>query len=386
MLPPELEFFNGLGGFANDGREYVTLLGPGQSTPAPWLNVIANPSFGFQVSESGSGYTWSGNSRENQLTPWSNDPVSDPCGEAIYVRDDDTGELWGPTALPIRCENSTYVARHGAGYSRFEHVHNGIRLDLTQFVPLTDPVKISVLTLENRSGRARRLSVTAFAEWTLGTSRGANGPRIVTFHETETGAVLARNPWNIDFGGRIAFLDVGGQQTGWTADRTEFLGRNGAADRPAGLDRGHRLRSAAGAGLDPCAVLQTSVELADGARTQVVVLLGEAPDAAAAVELIRRMRRTDHEATLRELTTFWDDTQRVIQVHTPDRSMDILLNGWLTYQTIACRMWARSAFYQAGGAYGFRDQLQDVLALMTAERRPRPRADPASSRTPVRGG
>ena len=368
MLPPELEFFNGLGGFANDGREYVTLLGPGQSTPAPWLNVIANPSFGFQVSESGSGYTWSGNSRENQLTPWSNDPVSDPCGEAIYVRDDETGELWGPTALPIRCENSTYVARHGAGYSRFEHVHNGIRLDLTQFVPLTDPVKISVLTLENRSGRARRLSVTAFAEWTLGASRGANGSRIVTLHETETGAVLARNPWNIDFGGRIAFLDVGGRQTGWTADRTEFLGRNGAADRPAGLDRGHRLNSAAGAGLDPCAVLQTSVELADGARTQVVVLLGEAPDAAAAVELIRRLRRTDHEATLRELTTFWDDAQRVIQVHTPDRSMDILLNGWLTYQTIACRMWARSAFYQAGGAYGFRDQLQDVLALMTAER------------------
>jgi cyclic beta-1,2-glucan synthetase len=368
-LPPELEFFNGLGGFANDGREYVTVLGPGQSTPAPWLNVIANPSFGFQVSESGAGYTWSGNSRENQLTPWSNDPVSDPCGEAIYVRDDETGELWGPTALPIRCQESTYVARHGAGFSRFEHVHSGIRLGLTQFVPLTDPVKISVLTVENHSGRARRLSVTAFAEWTLGTSRGTDGPRIVTFHETETGAVLARNPWNIDVGGRIAFLDLGGRQTGWTADRTEFLGRNGATDRPAGLDRGHRLLGTDGAGIDPCAVLQTDLELADGARTEVVVLLGEAPDTAAAVELIRRLRRTDHEATLRELTTFWDDAQRVIHVQTPDRSMDILLNGWLTYQTIACRMWARSAFYQAGGAYGFRDQLQDVLSLMIAKPR-----------------
>ena len=186
---PELEFFNGLGGFADGGREYVTTLGPGQSTPAPWLNVIANPSFGFQVSESGSGYTWSGNSRENQLTPWSNDPVSDPVSEAIYVRDDDTAEVWGPTALPIRCEESTYVARHGAGYSRFEHLHRGIQLNLVQFVTPDDPVKVSVLTIENRSGRARRLSVTAYAEWALGTSRGASAPHIVTALDPETGAL-----------------------------------------------------------------------------------------------------------------------------------------------------------------------------------------------------
>ncbi len=365
---PELEFFNGLGGFADGGREYVALLGPGQSTPAPWLNVIANSSFGFQVSESGSGYTWSGNSRENQLTPWSNDPVSDPVSEAIYVRDDDSGELWGPTAQPIRCEESTYVARHGAGYSRFEHLHDGIELNLVQFVPLDDPLKISVLTIENRSGRSRRLSVTAYAEWALGTSRGASAQWIVTALEPETQALLVRNPWNTEFGGQVAFLDLGGRQTAWTADRTEFLGRNGAPDRPAGLDRGYRLQGAAGAGMDPCAALQTSFELASGARTEVLVLLGEADDATAAADLIRRGRTADHEATLRGVVSYWDDTQGTVQVRTPDRSMDIMLNRWLIYQTLACRLWARTAFYQAGGAYGFRDQLQDVIALVTPKR------------------
>ena len=363
---PELEFFNGLGGFAQGGREYVTILGPGQSTPAPWLNVIANASFGFQVSESGSGYTWSGNSRENQLTPWSNDPVSDPVSEAIYLRDDDSGDLWGPTAQPIRLEESTYVARHGAGYSRFEHAHDGIQTNLVQFVPLDEALKVSVLTIENASGRSRRLSVTAYAEWALGTSRGDSGPRIVTALEPETKALLVRNPWNTEFGGRVAFLDLGGRQTTWTADRTEFLGRNGAPDRPAGLDRGYRLGGAAGAGMDPCAALQTSFELASGERTQVLVLLGDAAGATAAADLIRRGRTADHEATLRGVASFWEDTQSTVQVRTPDRSMDILLNRWLIYQTLSCRLWARTAFYQAGGAYGFRDQLQDVIALTTS--------------------
>jgi len=365
---PKLEYFNGLGGFADDGREYVTVLGPEQATPAPWLNVIANPSFGFQVSESGSGYTWSENSQENQLTPWSNDPVSDPAGEAIYVRDDDTGDLWGPTAQPIRRDESTYLARHGAGYSRFEHLHDGISLDLVQFVPLDDPMKVSVLTIENRSGRTRRLSVTAYAEWVLGKSRGASAPWIVTSLEPDTQAILVRNPGNVEFGGRVAFLDLGGRQTAWTADRTEFLGRNGAPDQPAGLKRGRRLRSAVGAGLDPCAALQTSFELAAGARTQVVVLLGQTEDAASAVHLIQRGRAADHDATLRQVISQWDDIQGAIEVRTPDRSMDIMLNHWLLYQTLACRVWARTAFYQASGAYGFRDQLQDVVALLTAKR------------------
>ncbi len=365
---PDLEFFNGLGGFADGGREYVAVLGPGQATPAPWLNVIANASFGFQVSESGSGYTWSENSRENQLTPWSNDPVGDPVGETIYVRDDDSGELWGPTALPVLSDELTYVARHGPGYSRFEHTRDGIGLDLVQFVPLDERVKVSVLSIENRSGRSRRLSVTAYAEWVLGTSRGAAAPHIITALEPATRALLARNPWNTEFGGRVAFLDLGGRQMAWTADRTEFLGRNGTPDRPAGLERGHRLLGAVGAAMDPCAALQTSLELAAGARTEVLVLLGEADDAAGAADLIGRWRAADHRAALRRVATHWDDILGGLQVRTPDRSMDIMLNTWLLYQTLSCRLWARTAFYQAGGAYGFRDQLQDVIALASAER------------------
>jgi cyclic beta-1,2-glucan synthetase len=360
---PKLEFFNGLGGFADDGREYVVILGPGQSTPAPWLNVIANPSFGFQVSESGSGFTWSENSRENQLTAWSNDAVSDPVSEAIYIRDEETGEVWGPTALPSRVEGSTYIARHGPGYSRFEHRHDGIGLDLVQYVALDERLKIGRLTIKNVSGRRRRLSVTAYAGWVLGTSSGAAAPQIVTELELATGAILASNRWNPDFGGRVGFFDLGGRQTAWTADRTEFIGRNGLMSRPAGLERGHRLRGTAGAALDPCAALQTNLELGDGASTEVVVLLGQADDSAGAVAAIRRGRALDHDAALRAVATSWQESLGAIKVRTPDRSMDLLLNGWLLYQTLACRLWARSAFYQAGGAYGFRDQLQDVIAL-----------------------
>src|SRR4029450_12268093 len=207
---PHLEFFNALGGFAEDGREYVTLLGEGQWTPAPWVNVVANPAFGFQVSESGAGYTWSVNSRENQLTPWSNDPVSDPPGEILYVRDEESGRLWGPTLLPIREDAWPYVCRHGQGYSRFGHTSHGIALELTQFVPLDDPVKISRPRIETRSGRSRRLSVTAYVEWVLGASRATTAPHVVTEMDEPTGAMVARNPWTLDFPGRIAFFDLRG--------------------------------------------------------------------------------------------------------------------------------------------------------------------------------
>ena len=364
----ESEFFNGLGGFVDDGREYVTVLGEGQWTPAPWVNVIANPAFGFQVSESGAGYTWSVNSRENQLTPWSNDPVSDQPGETIYIRDEETGELWGPTLLPIRESVSPYVARHGQGYSRFEHTSHGIALQLLQFVPREDPIKISRLTLENHSDRPRRLSVTAYVEWVLGASRSTTAPLITTNVDPETGAMFARNAWNPEFGDRIAFADLGGRQTAWTADRTEVIGRNGTLDHPALLERDGRPSGRVGAGLDPCAALQTVIDMPPGGREEIVFFLGQASSPAEARTLLVRYRAEDLDTTLASVRTHWDDILGAVQVKTPDRSVDLMLNRWLLYQTLGCRVWARSAFYQAGGAYGFRDQLQDVMALAVAMR------------------
>jgi cyclic beta-1,2-glucan synthetase len=363
---PELEFFNGLGGFADDGREYVTVLGPGQTTPAPWINVVANPAFGFQVSTEGAGYTWSVNSRENQITPWSNDPVTDRPGEAFYLCDDDTGALWSPTAAPIRDETATYVARHGRGYSRFEHTSHGIALDILQYVPIDDSIKISRLVLRNTSGRTRHLSVTSYAEWVLGPSRTASTPFVMTEIDPHTGAMFARNPWNSTFGSRVAFVDIGGRQKDWTGDRREFIGRNGTLARPAALAGNSPLSNKVGAGLDPCGVLRTKVELPTNGVIEIVFFLGEAASAEDARTLIARYRAADLDAVRSEVGRYWDTVLGAVQVKTPDRPMDIMLNGWLLYQTLACRVWARSAFYQASGAYGFRDQLQDGMALATA--------------------
>ncbi len=365
---PDLEFFNGLGGFAERGREYVITLAEGLRTPAPWINVIANPSFGFLVSESGSGYTWSGNSRENQLTPWSNDPVTDQPGEAIYIRDEDTGVLWSPTALPVRDEASCYIARHGQGYSRFQNGSQGILTELLQYVPIQDQIKISRLVLQNRSARTRHLSVTAFAEWVLGSSRSTTAPHLITELDAKTKALFVRSAWGGEFGGRVAFADLGGRQSSWSGDRTEFLGRNGVMERPAALQRGGPLSGRMGAGLDPCAALQTLCELRPGERAEVVFFLGQGSSREEAQELLGRYRAANLDQVLLEVTQQWDNMLGALQITTPERSMDILVNRWLLYQTLSCRVWARAAFYQPSGAYGFRDQLQDVMALAVARR------------------
>ena len=360
---PELEFFNGLGGFADGGRQYVTVLGPGQSTPAPWINVIANPAFGFQVAADGGGYTWSVNSRENQITPWSNDPVTDRAGEAFYLRDEDTGTVWSPTAQPIHDPGATYVARHGWGFSRFEHTGHGIASDLVQFVPLDAPVKISRLTLRNTSTRTRRLSVTAYVEWVLGRARSSSLAFVTTMIDPATGAMLASNPWSRDFGSRVAFADLRGMQTEWTGDRKEFIGRNGALSSPAALRSAAPLLRTTGAGLDPCGALRTKVALAPNSSIEVVFLLGQTANADEARNIITRFRDANLDTVEADVAAHWQAILGRVRVKTPDRAMDIMLNGWLLYQTIACRLWARSGFYQSSGAYGFRDQLQDGMAV-----------------------
>ena len=365
---PDREFHNGLGGFASDGTEYVVVLGEGQWTPAPWLNVVANSRFGFCVSEAGSGYSWAENSRENQLTPWSNDPIADRPGEVLYVRDEESGEVWGATALPIRDDVSAYLARHGPGYSEFEHTSRGIALHLHQTVPLEDPVKISRLRLRNLTGRRRRLSVTAYVEWVLGTTRSVWPMQIVTERDEETGAMLARNPWNVDFGDRVAFADLGAGEVSVTGDRAEFLGRHGSVDDPAALRLSRKLSGAVGVGFDPCAAMQRSLVLDPNEEVEVIFLLGQGQDDDHARSLVEQYRRTDPEEVRAEVANRWSDILGTVRVKTPDRSFDLMINQWLLYQTLACRVLGRTAFYQSGGAFGFRDQLQDVMALVTPMR------------------
>jgi cyclic beta-1,2-glucan synthetase len=385
----ELLFPNSYGGFTKDGREYVITLQADHWTPAPWINVLANPTFGCLISESGLGYTWNENSQTNRLTPWSNDPVSDPPGEALYLRDDDTGEVWTPTPLPIRTHEATYVIRHGAGYSRFESTLSGLAHELLVFVPTTDPVKIMRLRVRNPStSQVRHLALTHYAEWVLGLTRSTNQFFIVTEHDPNTGTIFARNSYNADFGEQVAFATclvptltpflVSDSATpdgkrrerralrSFTADRSEFLGRNGSLAQPAALNRG-RLSERVGAGLDPCAAQQIRLELKPGEEKEVVFLLGQAESQAQAREIIQRYDQAEKvEAAFKAGSTFWDDVLGVIQVETPEPALDILLNRWLLYQALVCRLWARSAFYQSGGAYGFRDQLQDVMALVHA--------------------
>lgn len=363
---PPLIHDNGTGGFTADGREYVITLREGMPTPAPWSNVLANETLGTVVSESMAGYTWFENAHEFRLTPWHNDPVTDSGGEAFYLRDEDTGQVWSPTPLPCR-GRGTYRTRHGFGYSVYEHVEDGIASELWVYVAVADAVKYSVLKLSNRSGRPRRLSVTGYVEWVLGDIRATSQMHIVCERDADSGVLLARNPYNTEFAGRVAFFDTDAQGCSYTASRSEFLGRNGSMGDPAALRRAH-LSGRVGVGLDPCAAIQAPVLLADGQEQEVVFRLGMGKDAGDALQLAHRLRGS-HGArqALEEVDTHWRGLLEMVQVETPDPSVDVLVNGWLMYQTLACRYLARSGYYQSGGAFGFRDQLQDTMATVHAQ-------------------
>ncbi|HYR08218.1 MAG TPA: hypothetical protein VEQ60_10635, partial [Longimicrobium sp.] len=398
----ELVFFNGFGGFSRDGREYVIRLPPGDNGPVrpplPWTNVIANEHTGFLVSESGAASTWTANSRENRLTPWSNDPVSDPHGEALYVRDDDWGLVWCPTPGPAPGDDS-YEVRHGFGYSRFRHVSESLDQDTTMFVPRHDPVKIVRLRVTNMGGSSCRISAFSYAQLVLGGLPQETGASIRTRWDQASEAIFATNPNRGEFSDRVAFAAavksserdrlppsptqfvgegpgmggaVGTHQTlserdsvSFTTDRTAFLGAYGSVQSPAALRNAERLDGAAGAGLDPCAALQVPLEIAPGETAEVSFLLGEAADedtARAIIAKYRRARAVDN--ALEEVTRFWMDTVSAVQVRTPSPELDLMVNGWLAYQNLSCRVWGRTAFYQSGGAFGFRDQLQDSSALV----------------------
>ena len=367
MPRDDLTFFNGTGGFTPDGREYIISTGVGQVTPAPWVNVLANPNFGTVVSENGSAYTWSGNAHEFRLTPWHNDPVSDSGGEAFYLRDEERGHFWSPMPYPIS-GTTPYVTRHGFGYTVFEHTERGIKSDVWVYVAIDAPVKFIVLKIRNQSGRSRRLSVSGYVEWVLGEMRSKTVMHVISEVDFQSGALFAHNPYNSEYGKNVAFFNVDHATRTITANRTEFLGRNGTLASPDAMTRS-RLSGRVGAALDPCAAIHVAFDLNDGDEREIVFTLGAGQDLDEASVIARRFRdSTAAKKALEAVWRYWSNTLSAVQIETPDQSVNYLANGWLLYQTIACRLWGRSGYYQSGGAFGFRDQLQDTMSLVHAHR------------------
>ena len=364
-----LQSWNGFGGFDRDGRDYVVRLGPGRATPHPWINVISNKAFGFHTSAEGASFTWSRNSRDFQLTPWTNDPVTNRPGEAIYVHDQASGKTFSPFAAVAPDASTSYEARHGQGFSTFTAKRGPLTLELTQLVDPADPVKLSRLTIRNSGSVPARLRVYAYVEWVLGNNRAKSAPTIVPGLDARTGALLARNPYSLDFGDRTAFLASDGDAQSVTADRHEFIGHEGTVELPKTVSAGAALSGKVEAGADPCAAMARDVEVPAGGEATLLWLLGDAGSADEASALVEKHRAKDFAERLAETEKEWRGFLETLQVETPDKAFDAMVNHWLPYQSLACRIRARSAFYQASGAFGFRDQLQDTLALLAARSR-----------------
>lgn len=358
-------FSNGLGGFSSDGKEYIITLKQGVSTPAPWCNILANEHFGTVISESGSSYTWGENALEFRITPWHNDAILDSSGEAFYIRDEETGQYWSPTPSPKR-GNTPYVIRHGFGYSVFEHTEYGIESELWIYIALDKSIKFINIKLKNISNRKRYLSISGYYEWVLAKTKSKSHMYTQTEVDIETGVLYAYNFYNSDFADNISFIDVNEPRT-VTGDRKEFIGQNGSLSDPEAMKR-TRLSGKTGAGMDSCGAVQVVFELAEGSTKETRFKLGFAHSIEEMKQLISKYRQTGSpQQVLDEVCKYWKHTLSSIKVDTPDSSINFMANGWLQYQTLSCRIWARSGFYQSGGAYGFRDQLQDVIALLNSE-------------------
>jgi len=365
-VPKDLRFYNGLGGFSENGSEYIIAVNGKTKTPAPWVNVIANPNFGTVISESGQAYTWFENAHEFRLSPWNNDPVCDTSGEAYYIRDEETGHFWSTSLLP-RGGQSPYLVRHGPGYSVFEHIEEGIHSEMSVYVDITYNVKYTVLKIRNVSDRPRRLSATGYVEWVLGDQHFKTAMHIFSEYNRTTGTIFAKNPYNTEFPGRVAFFDVDERRKTYTCDRAEFIGRNGSLKNPDGMNR-VRLSGKSGGGMDPCAAVQVTFDLNAGEERVITFRLGGERDMNDAINTIQKVRGNDEAANaLEKVNEYWKNTLGTIQIETPDEATNILSNGWLVYQTLSSRLWGRSGYYQSGGAFGFRDQLQDVLSLLYAQ-------------------
>ncbi len=366
VLPSNLLFFNGYGGFTQDGKEYIIDVKGAKTTPAPWANVIANADFGTVISESGGAYTWAENAHEFRLTPWNNDPVSDTCGEAYYLRDEETGHYWSPTPAPGG--TTEYIIRHGFGYSVFEHVEHGIRTEMWVYVDLEASIKFVVLKIKNLSGRARKLSATGYVEWVLGDLRAKNMMHVVTDTDPVSGAMFSRNRYNTIFADMVAFFDVDdSSKRTVTTDRTEFIGRNGTLQNPEAMGR-TKLSNRVSSGLDPCTALQLPFDLYEDQEKEVIFRLGTGKNEEDARRIALQFKGSAAAGEARtKVHDYWNETLNAIQVETPDKALNLVANGWLTYQTLSSRIVARSGFYQSGGAWGFRDQLQDVISLVHAK-------------------
>jgi cellobiose phosphorylase len=359
----DLIFYNSIGGFTPDGREYVITTSKDRITPAPWVNVLANQGFGTVISENGMAYTWAENSHEYRLTPWYNDPLTDSSGETMYIRDEETGHFWSPTPL-TDSESKLYLCRHGFGYSVFEHNEGGIVTELWVYVAIDASVKFSVLKVRNESERSCKLSAISYVEWVLGDLRNKSAMHVNTSADLNSSVIYAVNPYNPELPNRVAFLQTDDTSCSITCDRTEFIGRNGTLKNPAVMSRS-RLSGKNGVALDPCAAIQVPFDLAAGQRREIIFRLGTGRDMDDANSLIHRFRGSGSAyAALEAVWQYWSHTLGAVQIETPDLSLNVLVNGWLLYQTLACRLWARSGYYQSGGAFGFRDQLQDVMSLI----------------------